>query len=401
MKTSSATHATPRPNPAAPRRPRVSICLPTRDSRKFLVERLDSIRQQTLTDWEVVAVDSGSTDGTCEYLHELAAHDPRFRLHQAPRDGIYPNLNRCIERATGEFVYIATSDDTMAPDCLEKLARALGAHPDCDLAHCPLRVIGPDGAGLPDTQAWWSGQSFFAQSSGTLRDLPHVRRAPADGLFILGGETVYLSLTELLIRRSLFARVGLFESRWGSVGDINWQMRATLVASTVHVPDTWASWRMHPGQATARVGLRSAEFARKVDEMVEHAARASRPLMPPEWQPLVSDARLRAAAELRRFIAAHRDSSGPLARKILIIRELLGGSAPARAYVRARLARASGGLAVTVIREWLSREQVIEPIAATGVGTAGSNASRHEHASPPRFPFEPAPNGVQPHPCPE
>lgn len=48
-------------------------------------------------------------------------------------------------RAQGKYVYMATSDDTMAPDCLEKLVAALERNPDCDLAHCTLRTIGSNG----------------------------------------------------------------------------------------------------------------------------------------------------------------------------------------------------------------------------------------------------------------
>ena len=97
---------------------------------------------------------------------------------------------------------------------------------------------------------WWSTRSVFALSSGPLLDRSHIRRAPFDGLLHLSGRSVYISITQLLIRRSLFDRIGLFESTWGSVGDFNWSMRAGLAASTVHVADTWGGWRLHAAQAT-------------------------------------------------------------------------------------------------------------------------------------------------------
>jgi hypothetical protein len=48
-------------------------------------------------------------------------------------------------------------------------------------------------------------------------------------------------------------------------------MRASLVANTVHIPDTWAGWRMHPEQATRDVSFRSAELHQKIEEMIEDA----------------------------------------------------------------------------------------------------------------------------------
>ena len=90
-----------------------------------------------------------------------------------------------------------------------------------------------------------------------------MRRAPFDGLLHLRGRAVYTSITQLLIRRSLFDRIGHFDSRWGSVGDFNWNMRAGLVTNTVHVPDTWGGWRIHASQATALNDFMSAEHAER------------------------------------------------------------------------------------------------------------------------------------------
>src|SRR5207302_9066095 len=126
---------------------------------------------------------------------------------------------------------------------------ALDANPDCDLAHCNLRMFDTHGDELAST--WWLKCSVFARSSAELLQQQHVRRAPFDGLLHLLGDTVYTSITQLLIRRSLFSRIGLFESRWGSLGDFNWNMRAGLLANAVHVPDTWGGWRQHTAQATA------------------------------------------------------------------------------------------------------------------------------------------------------
>ncbi len=347
-------------------RPRVSLCMPTLNSRRFLDERLSSIRLQTLAEWELIAVDSGSNDGTWEVLRELADRDPRIKIAQAPRDGVYPSLNRCIARATGDFVYIAMSDDTMAPDCLEKLVRALDAQADCDLAHCPLRVIGEHGQVLPNPQAWWAERSYFARSSGEFRDRPHVRRAPFDGMLLLGGETVFISLTQLLVRRTLFDRIGLFESRWGSGGDFNWDMRAGLVSNVVHVPDTWGSWRVHPHQATAQVGLRSPEYRRQVGEMIEHALQTTAPYLSPRIRQLMSDEWIAEAAELRSFVAEHRDRASGFARKAFIFQRLLRGSHAARVYLRTRLmpARQRSNWIVETIRGWLRDAGAAEPVCA-------------------------------------
>ena len=278
--------------------PLISICLPNLNTRPYLEPRVESIWAQTYRNWELIVSDNYSDDGAWAFFEDLARRDRRVVAEQAPREGIYANWNRCIRRARGEFVYIATSDDTMAADCLEKLVAALQRHPDCDLAHCRLRKVDEHGVEKPDI---WSRQSVFALSSGELIDRPHVRRAPFDGLLHLRGRAVYTSITQLLIRRSLFDRIGYFNSRWGSLGDFNWNMRAGLVANTVHVPDTWAGWRVHASQATALNDFMSAAHARKIDEMIDDAIERSRGLLPARFDPQITARWAAEAKQGRRF----------------------------------------------------------------------------------------------------
>ena len=80
--------------------PKVSVLLPSLNVRKFLEPRVDSLRGQTFTDWEAIVLDSHSTDGAWEFFQSVAETDPRFRLHQVPREGVYDALNRGLELAT-------------------------------------------------------------------------------------------------------------------------------------------------------------------------------------------------------------------------------------------------------------------------------------------------------------
>jgi hypothetical protein len=318
--------------------PKVSICLPNLNTRAFLPDRFRTIREQTLEDWELLAYDSHSIDGAWEYIEEAAAKDPRITAWQGPRAGTPGSWTPCVRAARGQYVYIATSDDTMAPDCLEKLAAALDAHPECDVAHCALRPIDASGQLVPDLANWWLHESMFAVSSGALIDVPHLRKAPFDGVLHLLGDSVFISITQLLIRRSLFDRIGFFERRWGSVGDFNWSMRAGLVANTVHVPGTWGGWRVHAGQATAGVAFSSPDHGRVIDAMIDDAFAVCGLMMSPQWQRRIAElsARARPQRAFTRAVAARRRRSAPR-RAAYLAGALLTGSGPAREYVKSRL----------------------------------------------------------------
>jgi Glycosyl transferase family 2 len=350
--------------------PKVSICVPNLNTRPFLPERFQTIRDQTLQDWELLVYDSYSNDGAWEYICETATREPRMHAWQGPREGTPGSWNPCIRAARGEYVYIATSDDTMPADCLEKLVAALDANPDCDLAHCPLRAIDENGNDVVEIGKWWSEASAFVQSSGPFLHRLHVRRAPFDGLLHLLGGSVYVSITQLLIRRRLFDRIGGFESRWGSVGDFNWSMRAALVANTVHVPDTWGGWRVHGSQATAGIGFGSSEQAGKIDDMIEHAIQTSQEILPSALRQLLVSSWSVEARERRAFtreVAARYNST--FRRRNFILRRFLTASIPAREYVKSRL---YGGCPSDWVRRCLDE-------AGHGPAFASANRSSEHH----------------------
>ena len=105
----------------------------------------------------------------------------------------------------------------MSPNCLEKMVAALDAHSECDICHTCLKVIDEQGKELPN---FWQ-QLLPAQFYGDLMYKFHIRYAPYDGILHCALYTVYTSLTQLLIRRSVFAKVGKFRTEWGPEGDFD------------------------------------------------------------------------------------------------------------------------------------------------------------------------------------
>lgn len=347
--------------------PLVSICMPTLNSEAFLAARLESIRRQTLTDWELVVVDSQSDDATLPMIDAFAKQGGTVRVYQGPRDGIYTNINRTIEYARGEYIYIATSDDTMAEDCLEKLSEGLNRNPNCGLAHCPLKMLDARGDVVEDN--WWPTRSTFARSAGDKLYQSHIRLAPFDGLLHMLGETVYTSLTQLLIRRTMFDRIGMFRSDWGSISDFYWDMRAALVTGTFHVGDTWASWRVHEAQATASAAIGEQTHTQKIDDMIECALRDSADELSAEVRDRV-DAWCKDAMQLRRFLGGVRHAKTRTARWAYIGRQLLGGSDFARKYLLSRMLRDEPMTehCPRVVEDWL-RSVGLDPLDHTGVHT--------------------------------
>lgn len=341
-----------------PHIPKISIGLPCLNVEPFIKDRMDTILSQTFTDWELVVVDGESNDGTYEYLCKLAAADDRIRLEQTPANGNLRAFNRCFDLARGEYVYIATADDTMADDCLEKLFNALEANPDCDLAHCPLKVIDERGE---ESSPWWTTESIFVKSSGDWIDKPHKRVAPHDALLCMLGDNVYTSVTQLLIRRSLYERIGGYSSDWGGVGDFHWNLKASLATSTVHVPDTWASWRVHDAQVTAGSSVGSDTHQKKIDSMIEDVMGDLEKYTDAETaKRLRGDLGTRVAG-MRDFLRGFDGRLDSSERKAMVLKGALKGSPEAMGYI--------GGLlpgrkrwprhAPETVRDWMEKDAYI------------------------------------------
>jgi hypothetical protein len=107
--------------------PLVSVIVPAWNVAHCLGLCLQSVRAQTLHDWEAIVVDDGSTDNT--YAVASAIADPRLRVVQQPNAGQGAARNRGLECARGRYVAFLDADDEWRPAFLEKTVRFLENHP--------------------------------------------------------------------------------------------------------------------------------------------------------------------------------------------------------------------------------------------------------------------------------
>lgn len=225
----------------------ISLILPTYNSIEFLEERVNTIRNQTITDWECVVIDGKSTDGTWEYLCNIASKDARFRMHQFAPKGVYNAWNIGVKKAKGDYIYIATSDDTMTSNCLEELLKGFALAPSCSIAHCCLKII-DEKSEKKEELNWikFSAQQYFEG----LTNKYHIRKAPLVGILYATHQTIIHSFTQVLIRSEVFNKIGYFIEDKGPKADLEWGMRAGLAVDMVHIPLELATWRVHNNQLT-------------------------------------------------------------------------------------------------------------------------------------------------------
>lgn len=100
--------------------PKFSIITPVYNNKEYLPKCVDSILNQDCDDFEHIIVDDGSTDGTSELCDEIAKKDNRIRVIHQENQWIYASFNNGIKEATGEYIYIVNSDDTIVSSSLSQ-----------------------------------------------------------------------------------------------------------------------------------------------------------------------------------------------------------------------------------------------------------------------------------------
>lgn len=104
----------------------ITVLMPVYNGARYLRESIGSVCAQSLSDWELIVLDDGSTDDSWNVLSQLAKDDSRIRLFQKPNDptgNVARNIQWMCRKAQGDFAFYMSQDDTIDEDCLEKLAQ--------------------------------------------------------------------------------------------------------------------------------------------------------------------------------------------------------------------------------------------------------------------------------------
>ncbi len=122
-------------------KPLVSVVMPAYNAEKFIQATIDSVRQQSYENWQLLVIDDGSKDRTVELVRAMAKEDARISLLQNEKNmGVAKTRNRGIALAEGEYIALLDSDDLWYPEKLEKQL-ALAEKTDAQIIYCSYAMI--------------------------------------------------------------------------------------------------------------------------------------------------------------------------------------------------------------------------------------------------------------------
>lgn len=111
---------------------KLSVIIPVYNSARYLEVALESVLTQSLTDFELIAVDNGSDDDSPQILREVAARDGRVKILTIPKSNAGTARNAGMKLAVGEYVYFMDADDLVLPGAF-RLAYDIALQEDADV----------------------------------------------------------------------------------------------------------------------------------------------------------------------------------------------------------------------------------------------------------------------------
>jgi GT2 family glycosyltransferase len=128
--------------------PAISVVMPVYNAGRFLAPALDSVLAQTFFDFELIAIDDGSTDDSGKVLADFAARDPRVRIFSQENQGIVATLNRALALARAPLVARMDADDICRADRFAKQLAYMQHHPEIAAISGAMDVIDESGTYL-------------------------------------------------------------------------------------------------------------------------------------------------------------------------------------------------------------------------------------------------------------
>jgi hypothetical protein len=231
--------------------PRVSVLMPVFNGGRFLAAAVGSILSQSYDDFELIAIDDGSSDQSACVLLGCARSDRRIRVVTHANVGIVASLNAALELAVGEYVARMDADDVALPSRFARQVAFLDNHPE-------VAVVG-------------SAITLIDQEGSAIRDVAYPL-APAEIFEFLIQVGCALAHPAVMMRRAAVVGVGGYRGAYQHAEDYDLWLRISETRALANLPDRLLYYRQHPDKSSVRHAAEQM-LATKVARLAAQARR--------------------------------------------------------------------------------------------------------------------------------
>lgn len=214
--------------------PKVSVLIPTYNYAHFLDETIQSVLDQTFTDFELIIVDNRSTDNTDEVVKKYLGEKRVSFYTNETNVGLVGNWNKCLDYATGEYIKFLCADDKFFPQLLEKFVAVMDQHPGVSILGSYNEVF---------------GQNSFCRVS------PFKGLVPGKTVcdVLIGPYNKLRNPSVNMFRHADVKKVGKFNPQLLKLTDREYYLRLLTLGDYYIIPENLSYVRSHPNTQSAKV----------------------------------------------------------------------------------------------------------------------------------------------------
>jgi len=210
----------------------ISIIVPAYNAEKTILKTISSIQKQSYSSFELIVIDDGSTDKTCELLSTVS--DPRLKVFSYKNGGLPVARNRGITHASGDYIAFIDADDLWTPDKLELQLAALQESSEAGAAYSWTAFIDEE------EKLLYAGKPLFFEGN----IYPH-----------LLVENFICSGSNILVRRKFIETTGEFDPSLKSAEDWDYNIRLAAQCPFVVVPKYQILYRKSSQAMSSKVDV--------------------------------------------------------------------------------------------------------------------------------------------------
>jgi glycosyltransferase involved in cell wall biosynthesis len=239
----------------------LSVVVTAYNAERWIAATIDSVLNQTHGDFELLAVDDGSTDHTLDIINSHAARDVRVRAISHANWGMAASANHAVDESRSDWIVRVDADDLMLPNRLERQIRYIQANPDVVVASCLVYYIDETGKVI----------GSYASNLTTRDDFDRAfARHEAIGLHHQG----------VIMRKDIFKEIGGYRGEFWPSDDMDLWNRMAEKGYVLVQPEYLQQYRIH-GSSVSNTAIRTMLARNRWIEMCVQRRRTG--LSEPAW----------------------------------------------------------------------------------------------------------------------
>ncbi len=209
---------------------KVSVITPAYNAEKYISEAVESILDQTFSNFEYIVLDDRSDDDTAKIVEKYSEEDERIVLIRNPRRlGISENRNEGVRRAKGKYIVWQDADDISYPDRIKKQYEFMERHPDVGILGGFLDFF--DNSGTKGTRKYDEGDEALRRK-----------------IFMFSP----VAQPAAIVRKDVLNQVGGYDSKYVGAEDLDMSFRIGMKYKFANLQEPLIKYRQHPDSTTFR-----------------------------------------------------------------------------------------------------------------------------------------------------